>query len=308
MIKQNKNYNQRRFAGLMLLALTAIAGLITLLLQGADVTLLNPKGLIAREETELIILSVAVMAIIAVPTLFFLYYFAWKYRESNTRATYNPNSSHGKLFAAGLWLLPTVFVIILAVFMWSATHRLEPQKALAETPNKPITIQVVAMRWKWLFIYPDQKIATVNFVQIPVNTPVRFELTADEAPMSSFWIPHWGGQLYAMTGHDNTLHLLADEEGDYPGSTAEINGRGFAGMRFVARASSTESFESWVQEVRRSPEVLDKSGYGELLKPSENNQPKHYSSFDTNLYAKVLMKYSGSSEAHSDASHGETKH
>lgn len=308
MIKQHKKYNQRQFAGLLFLALTAIAGLLAVLLNGADVALLNPKGLIAREETELIVFSVAVMAVIAVPTLFFLYYFAWKYRESNSDATYNPNIHHGKLFAAGLWVLPTIFVIILAIFMWSATHRLEPQKSIAATQNQPITIQVVAMRWKWLFIYPDQKIATVNFVQVPANTPVRFELTADEAPMSSFWIPHWGGQLYAMTGHINTLHLMADEPGDFPGSTAEINGRGFAGMRFIARASSMEEFESWVQEVKRSPEVLDASGYEELLKPSENNQPKHYSSFDSSLYAKVLMKYNGSSESHSGETHGDTQH
>lgn len=308
MIKQTIKYNQRRFGGLLLLALTGIAGLLVWLLNGADVAVLNPKGLIAKEESGLIIFSVVVMAIIAVPTLFLLYYFAWKYRESNTTATYSPNARHGKLFTAGLWVLPSIFVLILAIFMWSATHRLEPRKSIAATQNEPITIQVVAMRWKWLFIYPDQKIATVNFIQVPEDTPVRFELTADEAPMSSFWIPHWGGQLYAMTGHNNVLHLRADEPGDYPGSTAEINGRGFAGMRFVARAGSMEEFESWVQEVKKSPEILDATSYETLLEPSENNQPKYYSSADSSIYAKVLMKYNSSSGSHTDSSHGDTQH
>ncbi len=307
MTKQNKKFNQRKFVILLILAITAITGILTAFLIGADVALLNPKGLIAREESKLIILSVAVMAIIAIPTLFFLYYFAWKYRESNTKATFNPNARHNKLFAAGIWLLPTVFVIILVIFMWAATHRLDPKKSI-ESNAKPITIQVVAMQWKWLFIYPDQKIATVNFVQVPTDTPIRFELTADEAPMSSFWIPHWGGQLYAMTGHKNLLNLIADDTGDYPGSSAEINGKGFAGMRFTARASSAEEFEAWIQEVKQSPNVLDEGGYDELLKPSEYNQPKHYSSYDSNLYAKVLMKYTGSSDKHSEPGHGEAQH
>src|SRR5690606_18072068 len=147
--------------------------------------------------------------------------------------------------------------------------------------------QVVSMNWKWLFIYPEQDIATVNFVQIPVDTPIRFELTADEAPMSSFWIPHLAGMLYTMTGHVNPLHLMADTVGDYPGASAEINGNGFAGMKFTTRVSSEEDFQAWVQETKMSSDHLDDHEYDELLKPSQFNEPVFYASATPNLYHTI---------------------
>lgn len=271
----------------------ALVLVFVILLQNADVVLLNPKGLIAREQFKLMLFSTAVMLVIAVPTLFLLYFFAWKYRESNAKATYDSTIRHGKLFVLGVWAIPTMVMLVLAATMWSATHKLEPQKSIA-SDAKPVTIQVIALRWKWLFIYPEQGIATVNFVQVPTNTPLRFEITADEAPMNSFWIPHLGGQLYAMTGHMNPLNLLADTPGDYPGSSAEINGAGFSGMKFTARASSMESFELWVRETKQSADALDQGAYQKLLKPSDNNQVAFYSSPESGLYNKVIIKYSGS--------------
>ena len=150
------------------------------------------------------------------------------------------------------------------------------------------------MRWKWVFIYPEQQIATVNFVNVPVGTPVTFELTADEAPMSSFWIPNLGGQLYSMTGHVNRLNLMAEEAGDYPGSSAEINGAGFAGMKFTARASQPKDFDAWVQRVKQSSDVLDAASYKSLVQPSENNPAVFYSAYDNDLYDTVVTKYMGS--------------
>jgi cytochrome o ubiquinol oxidase subunit 2 len=277
----------------MLLGLLGLGLSITLLLSGTDVVLFNPKGLIAQEELKLILFSVALMLTVAVPTLIILYGFAWEYRESNKKARYDPEARHGKYFVLSMWAIPTVFMLVLASVMWPAAHKLDPKKTIA-AEAKPLTIQVVALRWKWLFIYPEQKIATVNYVQVPTNTPVQFELTADEAPMSSFWIPHLGGQLYAMTGHVNRLNLIAEEPGEYPGSTAEINGAGFAGMKFTARASSAEDFDHWVQDIKKSPSVLDNAEYEKLLEPSESNPAAFYSSTDTGLYAKMLMKYMGS--------------
>lgn len=279
-------------AGIGFLALTALVLTFTIMLQGTDMALLNPKGLIAREQFRLIVFSVSVMLAIAVPVLSLLYFFAWKYRESNPKATYDSTVRYGKLFGVFIWALPATVIFILATNMLSATHKLVPQQAIASS-SEPLTIQVIAMRWKWLFIYPEQNIATVNFVQIPVDTPVRFELTADESPMTSFWIPHFGGQLYAMTGHVNALNLLADNPGDYPGSSAEISGVGFAGMKFTARASSMQSFESWVKESQQSASVLDSSEYRKLLQPTENNNPVYYSSADDNIYNNVVMKYAG---------------
>ena len=255
--------------------------------------MLNPKGAVAQGELGLMIYSTVVLLAITIPTLFFLYFFAWKYRESNTKASYDPNKKHGKFFVFGLWAIPVAFMLVLAPVMWIGTHELAPQKSIVSN-NKALTVQVIAMRWKWLFIYPEQNIATVNFVQVPVNTPVEFDLTADDSPMSSFWVPHWGGQLYAMTGMTNRLNLMPTTTGDSEGSSAEINGEGFAGMKFTARASSQQDFDSWVLGVKQSPNMLDMVEYERLLKPSENNPSALYARADADLYDTVVMKYMGS--------------
>ena len=287
---------------LLLTGFVGLAGLgmsITMLLQGTDIALFDPKGPIAQQQHGLMVLSAAVLLSVAVPTLILLYFFAWKYRESNQKATYDPTSRPGKLSVFSMWAVPSFFMLVLALVMWPATHRLQPQKLIAANA-KPLTIQVVAMRWKWLFIYPDQNIATVNFVQVPTDTPVQFELSADDTPMSSFWIPHLGGQLYAMTGHVNRLNLLAVNPGDYQGSSAEINGAGFAGMKFIARASTKESFDLWVKQVKQSPNALDTTEYAKLLAPSENNPAAFYSQAQSDLYDNMLLKYNGS---HDHAGH-----
>lgn len=241
--------------------------------------------------------SVLVMLILAIPAVALIYFTAWKYRDTNKHAHYEPNVRHGKFLAVGLWLVPASFIFLLAVMMIPATHRLEPRKALADN-QKPLTIQVVALRWKWLFIYPEQKIATVNYVQMPLNTPVEFELTADETPMSSFWMPNFGGQLYAMTGHVNRLNLQADMPGDYPGKSAEINGAGFSGMNFVAHAVDNQTFEQWVSSVQNSQNDLNDSAYSMLLEPSENNKPALYTLPNPNLYDTIVAKYNGGGHTH----------
>lgn len=285
--------SQTKTIWLTIMGLIGLSLLVAMLLKGNDIALLNSKGQIAVEQRRLMIVVIALMLEIAIPTLIIFYFIAWKYRETNEKASYEPNAQHSKPFVLSLWAIPSVMVLVLAYIMWPATHRLEPQKSIA-SDTKPITVQVVAMRWKWLFIYPEQNIATVNFVQIPTDTPVRFELTADEAPMSSFWIPHLGGQLYAMTGHVNPLNLIADTPGDYPGSSAEINGAGFAGMKFIARAGSKTDFDKWVQSIRQSAYALDSEEYAKLLAPSKNNTPAFYTTNETDLYDTILMKYTGS--------------
>lgn len=279
---------------IIFLLLTDLALLIRKLVEGKNMALFNPKGLIAREQHSLMLFVASVLLIVALPTLFTLFFTAWKYRESNTKAKHSPNNHHSKFLVPILWLIPITTLFVLAPVMWSATHRLPPQKQIL-SDTKPLRIQVISMRWKWLFIYPDQKIASVNFAQIPVDTPVEFELTADDAPMSSFWIPNLGGQLYSMTSHVNRLNLMADEPGDYRGNSAEINGVGFSGMKFTTRASSAEAFENWVETVKQSPAALDNATYNELVKPSENNPVALYSSFDRSLYDTVVMKYRGPS-------------
>lgn len=293
MAKQRKKHSAAKTIWLVIFGLIGLTTCIAMLLIGTDIRLFNTKGLMAEQQLNLGLFTMLLLFTIAIPTLIILYGFAWHYRESNDKAEYNAQTRHGKFFVFSIWVLPTIFMLVLALVVWPATQRLEPRKSIA-SDVKPLTIQVVAMRWKWLFIYPEQNIATVNYIQVPVGTPIQFDLTADETPMSSFWIPHLGGQLYAMTGHVNRLNLIAEEAGDYPGSSAEINGRGFAGMKFTARATSQAEFDKWVDDTRETSNALNEFEYKELVKPSENNAVTVYSSVQADLYANMLMKYMGS--------------
>jgi len=282
--------------GLLILAivvgLASLALLLFYMLQGKNIALFNPKGHIAYEQHKLMLTVVGIMLAVAVPAICVFFLTAWKYRESNTKVGRAVNH-RSKFFVLYLWMIPLVTLTILASIMIPATHRLAPQKSLA-SDVKPLKIQVISLNWKWLFIYPDQGIATVNFVQIPVDTPVEFDITADESPMSSFWVPNLGGQIYTMTSHVNRLNLMADTVGDYPGSTPELNGAGFAGMRFTARVSDDQSCEQWAQTITYTPNILDADAYSELVKPSENNPVVFYSTYVDGLYDNVVTKYQGS--------------
>jgi cytochrome o ubiquinol oxidase subunit 2 len=292
MTKRNKKNIQGWIVPIFILGLVDLGLFIRRLLLGKNVTLFNPKGLIAHQQHSLMVFTLTMLFAIAIPTLFTLFFIAWKYRESNTKAKHDPEPRYRKSLDLGIWAVPTLIMLVLVGVMAPATHRLAPQKVIA-ADSKPLTIQVISLRWKWLFIYPEQQIASVNFVQLPVNIPVTFEMTADETPMSSFWIPNLGGQLYTMTSHVNRLNLMADTPGDYTGSSAELNGTGFAGMKFTARASTLEAFDSWVQSIKQTPAGLDAQTYKQLLTPSEYVPAVFYSSFDPNLYASVISKYEG---------------
>ena len=283
----------------IVLGLSAVALLMVVLLRGKDVVLLNPKGLIASQQTRLLVTVVAILLAVAIPALSLLYFFAWKYRATNENVKRGTKVGQGRFSAFSLWVIPCIVLLLLASVMIPATHKLDPHKAIS-SDTKPLTIQVIALQWKWLFIYPEQNIATVNFVQVPVNTPVQFNLTADEAPMNSFWIPHLGGQLYAMTGHSNQLNLMADTNGDFTGQAAEINGEGFAGMKFTTRVSSQEDFDNWAQDVKHSANPLDLVAYKTLLTPSENNPVTFYSTAPAGLYDTVLMKYGDGHSHHTE--------
>jgi cytochrome o ubiquinol oxidase subunit 2 len=293
-VNSKKRLSAGWYALLVFMGLIDLGLLLKRFVHGYNMALFNPKGYIAKEQHSVMLFTAIVLLSVAIPTILVLYFVAYKYRESNTKATYEPNKKHGKKLNITLWGIPFSVLLLLASVMLPVTHKLEPQKVItANTNNKPMTIQVVSMRWKWLFIYPEQHIATVNFVQMPINTPIEFEMTADDSPMSSFWIPNLAGQLYTMTGMVNHLNMMADTPGDYPGSSAEINGAGFAGMKFTARASSTEDFEQWVQQVRQSPLALDTAKYDKLVKPSEYETVALFNSYDATIYDKVLSKYTG---------------
>jgi cytochrome o ubiquinol oxidase subunit II len=278
---------------MVLLGLFALVVVISILTRGSTIQLLSPKGKIAHDEFNLIRFSVLTMLSLGIPTLALFYYFAWKYRDTDNVTYPVTKTEHGKYFVPMLWVIPSIFVVILGSTMWPAAHTLDQHRLIASN-KKPLTIQVIALRWKWLFIYPDQNIATVNYIQIPVGTPVQFLLTADETPMSSFWIPQLGGQLYAMTGHENLINLEADTEGTYVGQSAEINGAGFAGMKFSVHATSQSTFTQWTRDVSRTTNPLTTTEYDSVATPSEDTPSRFYSTVDPNIYDSVLAKYAAS--------------
>ncbi len=252
---------------------------------------LNGQGSVAVAERALIIHAVLLMLIVAVPVLVLTFLIAWRYRAGNRRARYVPDWEHGKMEELVWWAIPIEIVLILGALTWSSTHELDPKLPLSD--STPLVVQVVALDWKWLFLYPEQKIATVNYIAVPVDRQLRFEITAD-APMNSFWIPQLGGQIYAMTGMVNVLHLVANKQGTFKGLSANYSGEGFAGMRFTVVATPQEEFDAWVQTVKESSSVLDQDTYRMLAKPSIANPAAYYGSFDQNLLPSIMKKFTGS--------------
>ncbi|MCM2132120.1 ubiquinol oxidase subunit II [Larsenimonas rhizosphaerae] len=275
------------FKKLALLAGTAA------LLSGCDSAILDPKGPIGVEQRNLIVIAVLLMLIVVIPAIVMTVLFAWKYRASNKDATYSPNWSHSNKIEAVVWGIPCVIILVLATITWKTSHSLDPFKALEGYDEEPLTIEVVALDWKWLFIYPEQQIATVNEVAFPANVPIEFQVTSDTV-MNSFFIPHLGSQIYAMAGMQTEVNLLASEPGDYPGISAQYSGSGFSGMKFNARAlDSREQFQAWVNQVQQSPKQLNQSAYDKLAKPSEDAPVEYYSTVIPNLFTSIIHKYMG---------------
>jgi len=273
----------------IVLFLVATAAVTYIYIQNNTIAVLEPKGMIAEKESNLIITASLLMLIVVVPVLILTWFFAWRYREGNVKALHTPDWEHNTIAEVCWWGIPLVIIGILAIITWRSTHDLNPFNPIV-SDKKAVKIQVVALQWKWLFIYPEQGIATVNFIQFPVDTPVNFEITAD-APMNSFWIPQLGGMIYAMPAMRSKLHLIASEMGDFRGVSANLSGTGFAGMTFVAKSSSLADFEEWVQTVKQSKSQLTTESYKQLSLPSQNNPVASYILLDNNLFDEILMKY-----------------
>jgi cytochrome o ubiquinol oxidase subunit 2 len=232
---------------------------------------------------------VGLMLFVVIPVIILSIVFAWKYRASNTKAKYSPEFAHSTFLELIWWTIPIIIIAILAVITWTTSHRYDPYRPL-DIKTKPIIIQVIALNWKWLFIYPEQNIATVNFVEFPANVPVRFFITAD-APMNSFQIPQLAGQIYAMPGMRTELNLIAAEPGDYMGMSTNYSGIGFNGMSFNAKATTQEEFNAWVKSAQHSQQKLTQETYTQLAKPSENNPVATYSSVSKDLFNNVIMSF-----------------
>jgi cytochrome o ubiquinol oxidase subunit 2 len=260
-----------------------------LFLSGCNAVVMNPKGIIAEHEKHLFFVALSLMLIIVVPVIILTLVIARRYRASNTNAKYTPDWSHNNWLELVWWTVPAIIIIILATITWISAHRLDPYRPI-QSDVKPITIDVVALNWRWLFIYPDLGIATINFVQFPVNTPVAFHLTSD-GPMNSFQIPQLAGQIYAMAGMKTQLHLMANEMGDYNGRSTNFSGDGFSDMTFVAHVSSQDDFNKWVQTVKQSSNALTMDTYKKLAAPSEDETVQYFSSVENNLFDNVVMSF-----------------
>jgi cytochrome o ubiquinol oxidase subunit 2 len=247
------------------------------------------RSSIAADEKSLIITATLLMLLVVIPVIFLTLYFAWKYRESNTEATYTPNWSYSHRIEAVVWAVPCAIILVLGTITWKTTHSLDPYKPL-ESTVKPITIDVVALDWKWLFIYPDQHIATINEVAFPANTPVNFRITSDTV-MNVFFIPQLGSQIYAMAGMQTQVNLIADSQGVFDGLSTNFSGAGFPDMTFKAHSTSPAEFDAWVAKVKASPKHLGLDNYNDLAKPSEKDPIQYFSDVQPVLYAAVLDKY-----------------
>ncbi|HET9174360.1 MAG TPA: ubiquinol oxidase subunit II [Candidatus Saccharimonadales bacterium] len=271
-----------------LLALLVIA---ILYLHNRSFAVLSPRGPVSHKEKSLIVFAAILSCIVVIPVYALTIVIALRYRETNRtrKVKYRPNSDHSRIFEGIWWGIPLIIVSVLSVVTWQSSHALDPYKSLDATV-KSINIQVVNLDWKWLFIYPDNRVASVNQVAIPVNTPINFVITSDTV-MNSFWIPQLGSQIYAMPGMITQLHLMATKGGDYYGSPANISGKGFASMTFDVKALSTSAFNTWISHAEASSQKLSLQAYERLSAPSVNNPVEYFSSPSTNLFTYTVMKY-----------------
>lgn len=293
--------NKKILFGYIFLIICFLSTFAFFILSG-KLAIINPSGMIGIQERNLMFIAIGVMLCLALPVLSAMFFIVWKYRAENTKAKYTPDETGKKIFKILWWAIPASLVVIFSFIIWFGAHALDPYKQISST-NKPITIQVVALRWKWLFIYPKEKIATVNYFAFPVNTPLNFQLTAGDAPMNSFWIPKLGGQIYAMSAMETKISLIANKTGDFPGEAAEINGSGYADMRFMAHAGTEEDYTVWVRKIKQTAKPLDKATFEKLSSPSEDTSVSYYTLPDTNLYNEIIMKYMGPSTIHEEHEH-----
>ncbi len=283
----------------MLLRIASGLGIaaLSVLLSGCSGAILHPAGDIALQQRNLIIASTVLMLLIIVPVMLLTAVFAWRYRESNTQATYTPEWNHSTTLEFVIWSAPLLIIIALGALTWITTHTLDPFRPLnridAARPLaadvKPVRIQVIALDWKWLFIYPDQGIATVNEAAVPVDVPVEFDITASSV-MNAFAVPAVAGMIYAMPGMQTQLHAVVNREGRYEGFSGNYSGAGFSDMRFALLGKSQAGFDAWIAQAKADGTPLGRPEYLELEKPSEREPVRRYGTVASDLYDAILNR------------------
>ena len=270
---------------------------IAALLSGCDMVVLSPSGYVAAQQRDLLVSSVFLMLIIIIPVMGLTAFFAWRYKASR-KGSYDPDWHHSTSLELVIWAAPLMIVICLGAITWVGTHELDPFRPLEKIGERrpvpegiePVEVEVVALDWKWLFIYPQYGIATVNEMAAPVDRPINFRLTAQDV-MNTFYVPALAGMIYTMPGMQSKLHAVMNFPGDYKGFSANYSGAGFSGMRFTFHATNSIDFSRWVANVRGDNQAtLGREEYLTLAAPSENVAPIHYSKVDPELFGRIVNR------------------
>jgi cytochrome o ubiquinol oxidase subunit 2 len=266
-----------------------------LALAACDMVVLNPSGDVAVQQRDLLVMSTWLMLLIIVPVMALTVLFAWRYRHTNREARYEPDWHHSMRLELVIWSAPLLIIICLGALTWLGTHLLDPYRPLdrlapgQEVPEetKALQVNVVALDWKWLFIYPELGIATVNELAVPVNHPVALKITASSV-MNSLYIPEFAGMVYAMPAMETKLHGVLNKTGVSEGFSANYSGAGFSGMRFKVRSLVQGEFDRWVSDARAHQETLSRDAYLQLAKPSEREPVRYFSTVDSQLYNAIV--------------------
>ncbi len=280
----------KHLRGLLLLPLA-------LLLGGCHLVLLSPSGDVARQQSDVMIITTIIIALIIVPVLIAIGVIAWRYRSSNEKVRHDPEWDHSPQLELVVWAAPVLIIIIVGAISWIGTHQLDPYRSLTRVApgkpvaadTKPLEVEVVSLRWKWLFFYPQYGIATVNQLAAPVNVPIKFKLTSDTM-MDSFFVPALAGQIYTMPGMQTMLHAVINKPGQYKGFSANYSGAGFTDMRFSFDGMNPQDFKDLVAKVRAQGTDLDRSAYDQLRQPDRNAPVHYYAHFESGLYTRILNR------------------
>jgi cytochrome o ubiquinol oxidase subunit II len=264
--------------------------LLPALLSACDWAVLDPRGPVGQADRTILLDSLAIMLAIVVPTIVATFVFAWWFRASNTRARYLPDWEFSGRIELVVWAIPCMVILLLGGVAWIGSHRLDPAQPiepLAPASRQPLEIQAVSLDWKWLFIYPQQGVATVNQVVVPVGVPLRFSITSASV-WNTFFVPRLGSMIYAMNGMTTELNLRADEAGTFLGRSAHFSGDGFSDMTFALRAVSAGDFAAWANATRGAGATLDDAAYAALAKQSANVPPATFASIGPDLFARIV--------------------
>jgi cytochrome o ubiquinol oxidase subunit II len=262
--------------------------LVLLLVSGCSGGVLDPQGPIGAANAKILLNALGIMLVIVVPTIVAILLFGWWFRASNTRARYRPDFVYSGGIEIVVWSIPILVILFLGGVIWIGSHELDPFKPIS-SPEKPVEVQVVSFDWKWLFIYPNEGVASVNELVVPAGVPVHFSLTSASV-MNMFFVPQLGSMIATMNGMVTQLHLAADKPGEFYGQSAQFSGDGFSDMNFMVRAVPQDAFAQWVTTARQSGSALDRTSYPALCQQSRNVRPFTYRAVDASLFNAVVSQ------------------